>query len=450
MRWRLSLRARLLTGLLLAVLAAAPFTVLGVYLDAHHELDELFDAHLEQLARLHLAVESSRTVTPPSAQHPYSRKILVRHTWADGRPNALWDSEPAHFPPELAGVEGLGDFDDQSTEWRYVGLWSEDRRHHVLILQDHDIRNELASYIAWRVSLQSLFELPLLGLIVVVLTALTLRPLRNLVSALKTPDPLQVKLPPAESMTPELAVVVTSFDHLLGRFRELLDRERQFATLAAHELRTPLAGLSAQLQVLEATDSAGQHALTQARQAARHLGSLIDRLLLLARMDRDQVTAQAESIHLHDLVVECAGLIQDNWPHRRVRWRIAPAEQPSWQVDGDPTLLRMMILNLFDNACKHGPTDLEIRAEAHRQAGQVMLVIEDNGPGIPAQDRDRIQQRFSRSNTQTAGLGLGLAVATEIASLHGGSLTLSAANPTGLRVEIVLPDRPAAEGPTTL
>ncbi|OYY74107.1 MAG: hypothetical protein B7Y40_06755 [Gammaproteobacteria bacterium 28-57-27] len=444
MKERMTLRMRLLAGVLLAVLCATPFTLLGVYGDAHHELDELFDAHLEQLARLHLSMDRASAATQPPILHPYTSKILVRHTWNDGRSPARWDSEPAPFPPGLDGASGFGDFEGEDGEmhWRYIGLWSAERNHHVLIMQDNGIREELASSIARRVSLQSLIELPFLALIIIFMTTLALRPLRAIVLALRNPDPLQVRLPPAHTLPRELAVVVESFDRLLERFRDLLERERHFAAVAAHELRTPLAGLSAQLQLLEVSDSPNPRALTQARHAARHLSTLVDRLLLLARMDRNQVQTHAEAIDLHELILECAALVQDHWPQREIQWDITPPGDPCWQAWGDPTLIRMLLLNLLDNACKHGSDKLSISVHAHCEDEQRTFVIEDDGPGIPSEQLARLQQRFARASEHTAGLGLGLALAREILILHGGMLLLLPNEPHGLRVKITLPPAP--------
>lgn len=445
MKARMTLRMRLLAGVLLAMLGTTPFILLGIYEDAHHELDELFDAHLEQLARLHLSMDRASAVTQPSILHPYTSKILVRHTWNDGRSPAHWESEPAPFPPGLDGASGFGDIKDGEMHWRYIGLWSADHNHHVLIMQNHAIREELASSIAWRVSLQSLMELPLLALVIIFLTTLALRPLRAVVLALRNPDPLQVRLPPARTLPRELAVVVESFDRLLERFRDLLERERHFAAVAAHELRTPLAGLSAQLQLLEVGDSPQPRALIQARHAARHLSTLVDRLLLLARMERNKVQAHAEVIDLYELILECAALVQDHWSQREILWNITPPDDPCWQAWGDPTLIRMLLLNLLDNACKHGSDQLSIRVRAYCEDKQRTFIIEDDGPGIPSEQLARLQQRFARASEQTVGLGLGLALAREILVLHGGILLLLPNEPHGLRVKITLPPAPGTQ-----
>lgn len=440
---RYTLRTQLLLGVLLAVIITVLFTVFFIYKDARHELDELFDAQLEQLARTHLSIEHDMAQVNPSAPtnilHDYTSKILVRHMWADGRNPNHWESEPGAIPLTLHNEEGFGNFEQAEQHWRTLGLWSDDRSHHVLVLQDLAIREELASDIARHVSLQALIQIPLLALLILVLSTLALRPLRAIVLALRNASPLDVRLPSVETMPPELAIVVEAFNHLIERFRELIARERHFTATAAHELRTPLAGLSAQLQLLELTHPPDPHALAQAQLAARNLGALVERLLLLARMDRHQVQASTEPIDLYELVLEAAALVQESWPQRDIHWDIPQRGDACWKMRGDPALLRMLLLNLLDNACKHGNAAPQISIRAHCTASQRNLIISDNGSGIAPEQMANMQQRFTRASEHTEGLGLGLALAREIALLHHGTLTLAQAEHGGLRVSLMLP-----------
>jgi Signal transduction histidine kinase len=271
-----------------------------------------------------------------------------------------------------------------------------------------------------------------------------LRPLRAVMLALSAPDPLQVRLPPADDLPRELAVMVESFDTLIGRFRNLLERERHFAATAAHELRTPLAGLSAQLQVLGMPDVPDPQALAQAQNAVRQIGTLIDHLLLLARMDANQVQARLEPIDMHELVLETAALVQDAWPQRDISWDIPQTGDICWQASGDPTLLRILLSNLLDNACKHGIAQPLIAVRMTCTGTQRELSIEDNGSGIPPEWMSLLQQRFMRASNQTTGLGLGLALVREIVHLHGGRLALGHSSLGGLRVSVTLAGAPAS------
>ena len=305
-------------------------------------------------------------------------------------------------------------------------------------MQDHSIREELASQLTQRSALLSVLHGTTLGLFILLLLGLALRPLRAVVLALSAPDPLQVQLPPADDLPRELAVVVESFDTLIGRFRNLLERERHFAATAAHELRTPLAGLSAQLQVLGMPDIPDPQALAQAQNAVRQIGTLIDHLLLLARMDANQVQARLEPIDMHELVLESAALVQDAWPQRDISWDIPQTGDTCWQASGDPTLLRILLRNLLDNACKHGTAQPLIAVHLTCSGTQRELSIEDNGSGIPPEWMNLLQQRFMRASNQTTGLGLGLALVREIVHLHGGHLALGHSSLGGLRVSVTL------------
>ncbi|MEW6728851.1 MAG: HAMP domain-containing sensor histidine kinase [Pseudomonadota bacterium] len=438
---RASLRTRLMVGLLGAMLVVAPITMVGVYQDAHHELDELFDAQLEQQARIHLAMDHPITHPPPAPLHPYTRKVVVRHLWRGSTGPVAWDSDPQPLAQITDQPVGFGTLHDEGGSWRYVGLWDTAHQHYVLLLQEHAIREELASDIALRVSLQSLILLPLLALFIFVLTTLSLRPLRQLIRALNHPDPLRVSLPPSTNLPAELAVVVEAFERLLTRFRSLVERERHFSAIAAHELRTPLAGLSAQLQLLKENHPDAAEDLDKAHQSTQHLHRLIERLLLLARLERQQIVLQKTRLDLHALLLEIAAQVQDRWLEREIHWDIPQEGDDDWWIEGDRLLLQVMLHNLLDNACKHGPPKLHIALHIQRTAQQdKALIIEDNGPGIPEERMPPLLQRFGRGDSDRAGLGLGLALAREIALLHGGTLHLGRApHLGGLKVVFSLP-----------
>lgn len=268
-----------------------------------------------------------------------------------------------------------------------------------------------------------------------------MRPLRAVVLALSGAHPLKVRLPLPSSLPSELAIVVTAFERLLERFRALLERESNFAATAAHELRTPLAGLSAQLQVLGIQSNVDPQTLAPAQHAVRHLSTLVDHLLLMARMENHQQQARSELVDLHELALDMAAMVQDIWPQSDINWEIAQSTNICWHVLGDPTLLRVVLLNLLDNACKHGSSHpcIEIRAKCVGSLRQ--LIVEDNGPGIPPDWMLLLQQRFTRASSKS-GLGLGLALVREIVRLHGGGLNLDHAELGGLRVTITLPAPP--------
>lgn len=441
MRSPISLRERLLGSVFIALALTVPFALWGVYGDAHFELDELYDAQLEQMGRAYLAIDATPNAEPPSVVHPYTHKILTRHVWLKRDVQVIWESEVGRLPPTLDSSEGFGDIEFNGSHWRYFGLWSQDRLHHVLMMQDHAMREDLAAQVAKRTGLLWLTHGLALVLLIALFTTLALRPLRAVVLALSGAHPLKVRLPPPGSLPSELAIVVTAFERLLERFRALLERESNFAATAAHELRTPLAGLSAQLQVLGIQSNVDPQALAQALHAVRHLSTLVDHLLLMARMENHQQQVRSELVDLHELALDMAAMVQDIWPQSDINWDIVQSTNVCWHVLGDPTLLRVVLLNLLDNACKHGSSHPCIVIRAKCLGSLRQLIVEDNGPGIPPDWMLLLQQRFTRASSKS-GLGLGLALVREIVRLHGGGLTLDHAELGGLRVTITLPAQP--------
>jgi signal transduction histidine kinase len=229
----------------------------------------------------------------------------------------------------------------------------------------------------------------------------------------------------------ELAHLAATFDELLNGVTESVERERAFLSDAAHELRNPAAAILTRLEI-HPEGGLDRVAAARVRHDATRLASLVDGLLSLARLDT-RVPLAREVVDLDDVVF---GRVPEP-TYRGVPvdlTRVAPV-----QVDGDRAALERVVANLLDNAARHAATGITVSLGAS-SGSRVVLAIADDGPGIPAADRERVFTRFVRltSATDEPGAGLGLPIVRDILERHGGTIRIEDSQP-GARVVVTLP-----------
>ena len=231
-------------------------------------------------------------------------------------------------------------------------------------------------------------------------------------------------------------------NRMLGRLEQAQVRQRRLVSDASHELRSPVAAIRQHAEVALAypdRTTVGELAGTVLAEDLR-LQRLAEDLLLLTRADEHTLALRRRPVDLDDLVFEEA---------RRLRaatgLRVDTTAVSAGRVDGDAAGLRRVLRNLGDNAARH--TAGRLALSLAERDGLVLLGVEDDGPGIPEADRERVFERFVRLDDARArddgGSGLGLAIVAELVAAHGGTVSIDASSLGGARVEVVLP-RPAA------
>ncbi|HEX7745887.1 MAG TPA: ATP-binding protein, partial [Micromonosporaceae bacterium] len=250
--------------------------------------------------------------------------------------------------------------------------------------------------------------------------------------------PGQLPVPDSRDEIHRLAVTLND---MLDRLESARARQRAFVADAAHELRSPLANMRTQLEVGQRLGERTDWPAVAADLLAdtQRLSRLVDDLLLLARADdtspgRPRVGGPVELGELLDAVAA-------RYPSPPVRFT-AP-DRPAWTV-GDPDAVSRMVANLLDNAVRHARADVRLTVESGERAGVPyhVVAVTDDGPGIPAADRDRVFERFTRLDDarprDAGGAGLGLAIVRQLVRQAGGMVELSDAGP-GLRAAVLLP-----------
>jgi len=243
----------------------------------------------------------------------------------------------------------------------------------------------------------------------------------------------------------EIRPLVAMLNIQLDRLRAANHAQRQFLQDAAHQLRTPLASLQIQLELLE-SGRGDADTLTRLHRSVGRVTRLANQLLALARAEAgERLIADAPRVDLADLIDE----MLDDWlgqaDARRIDFGV---EREHAAIAGDPTLLRELLANLVDNALKYTADGGQVTLRCRHAAAAVEIEVTDNGTGIPEAERERVFERFRRlPGGDASGSGLGLPIAREIARAHGGSIVITTpADGCGTRVCVRLPTAEAPAG----
>jgi signal transduction histidine kinase len=240
----------------------------------------------------------------------------------------------------------------------------------------------------------------------------------------------------------EVASLAGSFNRMADTLTANMAAQRDFVANASHQLRTPLTGLRLRLEAIQAEGGAGAQQAAKAEAEVDRMASLVEDLLTLARAT--EVESTAASVDL----AECAREAAERWTDTAAR----SGSSVTIAANGPATVcaaaddVEHILDNLIENAVRYGPPGTTIRVEAGPEPGGGMVAVSDDGPGIAAEDRERIFERFYRgSNGRRAGpgTGLGLAIVRQLAMRWGGDASLaSGSDGAGTRVEVRFPARP--------
>jgi signal transduction histidine kinase len=280
-------------------------------------------------------------------------------------------------------------------------------------------------------------------------------PVARLTSAAKdiarTRDPGgSMPMPEADDEIADLArtleEMLIALDSARVETQAMLDRQREFVADASHELRTPLTSILTNLELLEADlEGEDREIASAALRSSQRMRRLVADLLLLARADAGR-QAPHEPVNLASVVREAAAEVAPTAEDHELS---VDAEEPDLIVNGSPDELHRLTVNLIGNAVSHTPAGTRVHASVHHDGEAVTLSVEDNGPGVPPELRDRIFDRFVRGNGDSgsrSGSGLGLAIVKAVADGHGGSVGLESPPEGGARFVVTLPGARHAVG----
>ena len=260
---------------------------------------------------------------------------------------------------------------------------------------------------------------------------------------------------PVANPRDELGRLAGTFNELLGRLAASFAQQRQFMADASHELRTPVAtartAAAVALQQSHRTEDEYRETLQIIEQQTDRLSRIVDDMFTLARADAGNYPVRREPLYLEEVLGEVARAAQVLALRKNVAVEYTAPTTAAFT--GDEDLIRRMVGNLVDNAVKHSPAGSTVRLELTRRNGAWAMTVSDAGPGIPDDAQPHIFERFyrgdasrRRSELDTGGAGLGLAIARWIARQHHGDVILAASTGNSTTFRIELPDPPSTAG----
>ena len=301
----------------------------------------------------------------------------------------------------------------------------------VQVAETLEKRKTLATEIVKGTMVPQFVTLPLAVLLVWLALVRGIKPLAQLEKRIRARKPDDMSPLDDTAVPEEVAPLVSSINDLLSRLKVSLTAQKRFLADAAHQLKTPLAGLRMQADLAQRETDADE-----LKKSLKHIGRAsirathtVNQLLALARTE---ITGRSLAKHRVDLVSIAREVMADSVP-RALEKKIdlgydgPAAGQQSTQLEGNATLLKEMVRNLLDNAIAYTPENgqVTLRMLADRFSGVLILLVEDSGPGIPEAERELVFQPFYRAlGTNVDGSGLGLAIVLEIANQHDASITL--------------------------
>ena len=447
---RLSLRTRLAIGFLLLTAICWGAASVSAWYQARHTINELFDTQQMLFAKRLIALDPAEL---SRSSLPETKKILTEHRGAqedDALAFAIFTRDGKRifddgdngkdflFEPHIRGFHD-GKLRDDDDLWRIVWLNTPDRQYVVAVGQEWEYRDEMTTDVVQSTLLPWLFALPVMIVLLLWLLHRELAPLKQIAHQLQQRSPEDDSALNTCKLPTEVRPIVDALNGLFLRIHQMLQRERCFTSDAAHELRSPLAALKVQSEVVQlAHDDAEmrQHALLNLDAGIHRATRLVDQLLTLSRLDAQRALTESETVNLTELLQQA--IIEHDAEAQRVGM-ILRLENQSGEAHlcrGHPLLLSLLLRNLLDNAIRYG-----------RPGGTVSVIlrphqleVSDDGPGVSEAALQRIGERFYRPPGQEkSGSGLGLSIVRHIASIHGMKMHLANRSQGGFSVIFDLP-----------
>lgn len=413
-----SLHRRLTLSLWSALVVVGGLSAAFVYLRAERHTATLLDDQLQQVARLAATQVGAATghVAVPALGRDDDLLITV---WDAGGQLRYWMGADFALPPVPAG---FSEREIAGEAFRIFGL--EANGLHVAVGQETEIRHNIALSTAFAALLPVALLLPLLALLIGLVVRRQLLPLEATVRAITGRAPLALDPVPELPLPDDVRPLIDAVNRLLGQLRDALAHERRFLSDAAHALRTPIAALQLQADVLDGCDDPAERSarLQKLRAGIRRVVRLSQQLLMLAH-DAPEPGPPGTTTAADLLLEEATALYGAPAAARGVRIELEPAVD--LQVPGELAQLLLVVGNLLENALDHTPVGGLVRLRALADGVDVVVEILDEGPGLPDAELERVFERFYRgAGAPDGGNGLGLATARAVARRLGGRVSL--------------------------
>ena len=404
------------------------------FYEIYHQTHKIQDDLLRQIA----AYINPSQPLPKSYKSKNDARIHIR-TSTQTPPDKKDLPTAEHLPD---GFHTLTEEDDDT--YRIYIQTSEQGK--IIIYQENEYRDDLAESIAWHSTAPILATIPLAIALLIWQIRRALRPLRQQSQELQQRQATNLAPLNSQQAPSEIQGFIHAINQLLNRTHQAMQQQQRFIADAAHELRTPTTALSLQAERLSEHNLPLElkEQISSLKTTIQRSHQLQEQLLTLARSQASPEQAQANpSTSIQPIFQR---IIQDLHPLAQAKNQdigVTSSENPSLSISEID--LYTLVKTLADNAIRYTPAGSQIDLSSQSQANHTIIIIEDNGNGIPPAERQRVFDPFYRIlGSGEQGTGLGLSIAQTIVQRHGGTISLHNSQnfPTGLRVEITLPNHP--------
>ncbi len=477
-----SLKTKLFFLVLLAIIISFILTLLLSYFDAHKEIDELFDAQMTQAAQtlllltenniainknnaantgnIEIAKIDTKTIKKLNSEvcHKY-QSILYFQIW-DNKQRLIAASENAPLDKLLTDQNGFSIIDDNEGHWRLYTQWNADKTLQVQIKENHIIRDTLISKILSKLFFPALLSLPFLAFFVWIFINKSLQTLDQIAYQVQQRNPKQLSSLEIVTAPKEIKPLIEAINNLFLRIAETISKEREFTAYAAHELRTPLAVLKTQIQVLKNNSSSNSSdeinqknsdensnceilQIAKIEQGVNRSIHLVEQMLILSRLENHQGHIVNKKINLANTLTDVCAELADLIFADDFDFSVDINEQQKFIILGEEEWIKILLRNLIKNAMNYTPKSGKIMVNLEllkQRNNKFNLIIADSGIGIPNDKKSQVFERFYQLNNVSSkvnkGCGLGLAIVKNIADLHNFRIELNDAEIGGLEVKI--------------
>ena len=440
-----SISKRLFLILILTTSLVWLSAVLWIFLSTRAEVERVLDARLMEAGRMVASLVSRQEIEanperPLTAEIPlqehsaYERQLSCQIWSLQGTLLSRSDAAPDEKMSEQ--TDGISDTIINGERWRVYAITNPEIGVRILVGDNLSMRDHLVNDVIRGLLLPALLIVPVLALLIWLSVRRGLEPLRKIAGDLEARHASD--LSPIEDVetAKEIVPVLQSLNGLFERVAGLRERERNFTAFAAHELRTPLAGLKTQAQVALASGDGAirEQALRQIAVGVDRTGRLVRQLLDMSVVEALDQSENRKVVRPSFVLRSLAAELAD--PVRQVTIEVTP-ERDAMELLIEPELFTLAARNLIENAVNHSPPGGVVRCRVADGAEAGQVIIEDDGPGIPDEELPRVTERFFRGrNKAPVGSGLGLAIAELALGRSGWRLQLQNRETGGLRAMI--------------
>lgn len=446
-----SIRTRLLILLLVPTIIMWLLASVKSYYDTQAETGLLFDAQLAQAARALLSLTSHElheqiAFDSSNKEHEIKEQVIpLAHKYEQPVAYQIWTSQnrmvvrSANAPSDpMADQEMV--FQDKiidGTRWRVYAVWDQARTTMVQVGEDYSRRDAITNDVAMHIFTSLAITLPLLAILIWLAVGQAMKPMTRIADAVRKREFDNLQPISTRGVPEEILSLVKALNALFVRLSVSFDNIRRFTGDAAHELRTPLAALKTHAQVAQrATEpDSAREALDNLIEGANRASRTVEQMLTLARLDPESQVIRFEHVDICQIAEQQMADIATLSVDRSLD--ISLQCNTHKMIKGKSALIAILLHNLIGNAVRYTPDGGTIAVTIGEDQDQVVVSVADSGPGIEAQERDKVFGRFYRAPataTEQSGTGLGLSIVQRILELHGGKIELRDADLGGLMV----------------